>query len=198
MVRQLCTLAAVSIVSLVAVLTCGAQEDMVANPYYKFWSAAKPGATAVHVEHTKLSGPEGKLIPGGEDEKRVAYKLIEVDGKRAIVQMVVTERDFLGYIQAAPTRYIYPAQIHKSQLERVILTEGGKTGEDTVSVGGKEMKTKTLSGTIKQPNGEEVDFKLWLSSEVPGTIVKQVRTTRNKGEMIAETTITLQSYKTGE
>jgi hypothetical protein len=198
MARHLCRLAAVGMVFLVAVVTGWAGDGMVANPYYKFWAASKLGATAVHHEHTKLSGPEGKLLPGGEDEKRITYKLVELDDKHAIVQMVVTERDFLGYVQAAPTRYIYPAQLKKSQLERILLSDGGKTGEAMVKVGGEEMKTKTLSGTIKAPSGEEVEFKLWLSDAVPGTIVRQVRTTRNKGDVIAETVISLQSYKKGE
>jgi hypothetical protein len=201
MARHLYRLAAVGIVSFLAVVTGWAQEDMVANPYYKFWAASKPGATATHIEHTKLSGPEGKLIPGGEDEKRITYKLLEVDDKHAIVQMVVTERDFLGYVQAAPTRYIYPAKVKKSYLERILLSEGGTVGEDTVKLAGKdgkEIKAKTLAGTIKEPGGEEVDFKLWLSDEVPGKIVKQVRSTRRKGETLAETTITLQSYKASE
>ena len=51
------------------------------------------------------------------------------------------------------------------------------------------------AGTVKEPDGEQVEFKLWLSDDVPGSIVKQVRTTRAKGEVVAETTITLQSYK---
>ena len=195
MTRHLCSLAAVAIVSVLAVLTCWAGDEMVANPYYKFWSKSKPGATALHHEITKLSGPEGKLLPGGEDEKRITYKLVEFDDKRAIVQMVVTERDFLGYVEAAPTRYIYPAQLKKSQLERILLADGGKPGEGSVMVGGKEIKTKTMSGTIKEPGGEEVDFKVWFTPEVPGAIVKQVRTTRQKGALVAETTITLQSYK---
>ena len=46
-----------------------------------------------------------------------------------------------------------------------------------------------------RPDGEQIEFKLWLSKDVPGTIVKQVRTARQKGELIAETTTTLESYK---
>jgi hypothetical protein len=48
---------------------------------------------------------------------------------------------------------------------------------------------------VKEPDGEQVEFKLWLSDEVPGTMVKQVRTARQKGEVLAETTTTLQSFK---
>jgi hypothetical protein len=174
------------------------KEDMVANPYFKFWAGSKPGAKATHLERTKLSGPEGTLVPGGVDEKRITYKLLKVDDKRAIVEMVVTEKDFLGYVQAAPTRYIYPAKLPKAQLERILLADGGKTGEDAVKVGDMEIKCKTLAGSVKGANGELVEFRLWLSEDVPGTIVKQVRTSRQKGELIAETTITLQSYKQAE
>jgi hypothetical protein len=171
---------------------------MVGNPFFKFWSGSKPGATAVHLEQTKLGGPEGKLVPGGMDEKRIAYKLVEATGERVVVEQVVTEQDFLGFVQAAPTRYIYPAKINKSHLERILLADGGKTGEDTVKIAGKDMKCRTLAGTLKGADGEQTEFKLWLSDDVPGTIVKQVRTTRQKGELIAETTTTLQSFKKAE
>jgi hypothetical protein len=188
-------LSAVGILCLVLVASSWAEEAMVANPYYKFWAATKPGATAVHLEKTKLSGPEGKEVPGGIDEKRIVYKLLEVDKDRVLIEQVVTERDFLGYVKAAPTQHIYPANVEKSRLERVLLQNGGKGGDETVKVGDKEMKTRTVSGVIRSPDGEEVEFKLWLSDEVPGTIVKQVRTARQKGEVLAETTTTLESYK---
>jgi hypothetical protein len=168
---------------------------MVANPYYKFWAGSKPGATAVHLEQTKLAGAEGKSVPDGVDEKRIAYKLVSVNKERAVVEMVVRERDFLGYVQAAPTRYIYPAKVKKAHLERVLLEDGGKTGEETVKVRGRNLKCKTLSGTVKGAGGEQTAFKLWLSDAVPGSIVKQVRTTRQNGKAVAETTTTLQSYK---
>jgi hypothetical protein len=195
MSRYFCGVSAIGTLSFLLASTAWAQEDMVPNPFYKFWSSSKPGATAVLVEHTKLTGPEGKLVPSGIDEKRIAYKLLEVNPERAVVEMLVTEKDFLGYIQAAPTRYIYPAKVKKSDLERILLADGGKAGEEVIKVGGKDMKCKTFSGTIKEPGGEQVEFKLWLSNDVPGSIVKHVRTARQKGETIAETTTTLKSYK---
>jgi hypothetical protein len=191
-------LLAVGFLFLVVVSPSWADEVMVANPYYKFWADSKPGATAVRIERTKLSGPEGKEVPGGVDEKRIVSKLLEVDKDRAVIEMLVTERHLLGWVEAAPTKHIYPAKVEKERLERILLEEGGKTGEDTVKVGDKEMKTKTLAGTIKVPDGEDVEFKLWLSDEVPGKIVKQVRTARQKGEVLAETTTTLVSYKNAD
>ena len=189
---------AVGVLSLLAVAPSWAAETMVSNPFYKFWAAFKPGARVVRLERTKLSGPEGKLVPGGVDEKRIVYKLIRVDKNRAVVEMVVTEQDFLGSIQAAPTRHTYPAKLEKSRLERIYLEDGGKTGEDTVEVKGKKIKTKTVSGTIKGQDGEQIQFKLWLSDKVPGMIVKEVRTARKKSDVLAETTTTTQSYKKGE
>jgi hypothetical protein len=171
-----------------------AQEEKVANPYYKFWAGTKAGTTVVHTERTKLSGPEGKVVPDGVDEKFVTYKLVSVTDDRAVVEMVVTEEDFLGYIQAAPTRYIYPAKLPKARLDRVFAGID-KKGEETLTVAGKEIKCRTVSGSVKEPNGEVVDYKLWLSDTVPGSIVKQVRTARQKNNLIAETTITLKSYK---
>ena len=171
-----------------------AQEEMVANPFYKFWAASKPGARAVHVESTKLSGPEGKAVPDGVDEKRISYKLVELTKDKAVVEMVVTEKDFLGYVQAAPTRYIYPAKLPKASLEHV-MKDAGKGGEETLKVAGTTLKCKTATGTVKGPNGEQIEYKVWLSNTVPGNIVKQVRTARQKEETIAETTTTLQSYK---
>jgi hypothetical protein len=167
----------------------------IANPYYKFWAGSKPGSMAVQLEQTKLSGQEGTLVPDGVDEKRISYKLLRVLKDRVVVEMVVTEEYFLGYVQAAPTRYIYPIKVKKSRLSRILLADGGKTGEGTVKVMGEEIKCKTLSGTVQGPNGEKIEFKLWLSDEVPGTIAKQVRTARQKNDVIAVTTITLESFK---
>lgn len=185
----------VGVLSFLLASTTQGQEEMAGNPYHKFWSASKAGATAVHLERTKLSGPEGKLLPDAVDEKRIAYKLVEVNKERAVVEMVVTERDILGYVQAAPTRYIYPAKVRKLQLDR-ILPEATTKGEDEiVKVGDKEIKCKTVTGKAKGTDGEDIEFKLWLSDDVPGAIVKQVRTSRKKDVPIAETTTTLLSFK---
>jgi hypothetical protein len=58
-----------------------------------------------------------------------------------------------------------------------------------------EIKCKTVAGTVKGTNGELIEYKLWLSDEVPGSIAKQIRTAKQKGEVFAETTTTLKSFK---
>lgn len=195
MVRSSCKLIPAIIFLLAVVSNSGAQDEMMVNPYYKFWASFKPGDKAVHLETTRVLGADGKIASGPADEKRIAYKLLKVDPERVVVEMVVTEKDFLGYVEAAPTKYIYPAKHPKADLERIYQSIGDKSTEEVLKIDGKEIKTKVVAGTVKNSENELIDFKLWLSDDVPGTIVKQVRTARVKGEAMAETNILLKSYK---
>jgi hypothetical protein len=169
------------------------KPEMVDNPYYQFWAPFKEGSTATHIERTKVGG-EGEV-----DEKRITYKLLKKGDKGVLVETVVTERETFGTVQAAPTRHSYPAKMKKADLERFLLATGAKLGEETINLGKKEWKVKTVTGTVKAPGGEVTEYRIWLSEEVPGSIVKKVRTTRsNKGEMIAETTVTIGGFKKAE
>jgi hypothetical protein len=189
-------LSLVGLVALAVPVSVSAQKEgdkgeMVANPYYKFWSDSKPGSVALHHEVTRV----GDAKPGsdGVEEKRISYKVLEVNPKQAVIEVVVTEDEYFGTVQSAPTRHVYPAQVGKAHLERFLNETGAKAGEESLKIGGKEIKCKTVTATIKAGGGEETEYKMWLSPEVTGSIVKQVRTTRSQGKMIAETTTTLQS-----
>ena len=168
------------------------QQEMVDNPYYQYWHGHKAGSTVVHLETTKLADADSAE---GPDEKHVAYKLLQADDKHVVVEMVVTQKEPLGYVQEAPTRFIYPAKVSKQELERYMQTSGAKTGEDVVKLQDKDIKVKTEEGTIKQPDGTEKQYKVWLSDEVPGSVVKKTQTTRQNGNVIAQTTVTALSYK---
>jgi hypothetical protein len=189
---------AAGMLCLIAASVVAAQDDLVANPFYTYWSSFKPGTTAVHLERTKLSGPESELVPDGVEEKRIAYTLVETGSDRVVLEMVVTENDFLGHVQSSPTRYIYPARIKKTHLQRIIEETGAKTGDEVVKLDGREVKCTTVAGTTTGANGEQVEYRVWLSAEVPGNLVKKVRTTRQNGALVAETTTTLESYKKSE
>jgi len=180
------------------VVRAGGKEDMVENPFYKFWSSFKKGASSVYLERTKAGGPDSKTVQDGFEEKHIAYKLLDVTEKQVVVETVVTEREFFGQVQTAPTKQIYPAKITKERMERFLSQTGAKAGEDTVKHKGMELKCKTIKGNVKAASGEVTEYQLWLSDEVPGSIVKQISTTRHKGELVAETTITLESFKKGK
>jgi hypothetical protein len=174
------------------------QDEKVANPYYKFWSKSKPGATAVLRETTKLSGAAAASAPEGTDVKVVTYKLTELNDERAVVETRIRQREDFGYVESAPTRHIYPAKMSKDVLEDLLKETGARGVAATLKVGDRELKVMALTGTIKKKGGEEVEFKTWLSDAVPGGIVKRIRTTKVNGEVVAETTVQLVSFKQGD
>jgi hypothetical protein len=172
------------------------KDEMVANPKYTMWAGHKAGATAVHVEKTAHSGEEKESFPGGVDEKVITYTLLSVSADKVVVRAVVVEKEFLGTIEAAPTKMTYPAKVNKAYLAAALHEFGVKAAdaEEAVKVGGKEIKCKVLSGTHKE--GETtIDFKLCYSDTVPGGIVARKRTAKLGGKLVAETTVTLRSYK---
>jgi hypothetical protein len=94
----------------------GGGEETADNPYYKHWVGFKEGATVVHVEKTSFGDDATDELPGGVDEKIIRYKLLSVSPKRAVVESVVVEREFLNSTEEAPTKIIYPAKVNKAHL----------------------------------------------------------------------------------
>jgi hypothetical protein len=175
----------------------GGKEETTENPYYKHWASFKKGTTVVHTEKTTFGDDATDELPGGVDEKIVRYKLVSVSPKQVVVETVAREKEFLSTTESPPTKIIYPAKVNKAHLEAVMLTIGAKHGEETVKVKlgkeEKEIKCKTIAGTRKK-KGEEVKQKFWLSTTVPGGIVKRTRTTMSDGKLVAETTTLLREY----
>jgi hypothetical protein len=190
------SLAAVAVLFACSALT-GAQDkdkDLAENPFYRFWSTSGIGSTVTLKETTKLTSP----TPGGDsgtDVKIVEHKLLERNAEKAVVETVVTEGELFGFVQTAPTKHIYPAKMSKEVLEELLKETGAKKEPATIKIGEKEMKVTYLSGTMKQGPDDEIEFKFWLSEEVPGAIVKKVRLTKNKGTVVAETTIEMVKYE---
>jgi hypothetical protein len=184
------------VVLVVAAPLVSAQEQ-VANPYYKFWSKSKPGATAVLKETTKLSGAAAAAAADATDIKTITYKLVELNDEKAVVEARVTQEETFGFVESAPTRHIYPAKMSKAALKDFLEETGAKGVAATLKVGDKEVKVMAITGSMKKAD-EDVEFKIWLSEEVPGGIVKRIRTTKSKGEVVAETTVELVSFKKGD
>jgi hypothetical protein len=188
-------LRALSVVVALSVCATAARPDdkeLADNPYYKYWSKSKVGAV-VELKETTKTAAKGD-IPADEEVKQISHKLLEVTADKAVVETVVTEGEIFGLVQSAPTKHIYPAKMSKEVLEDLLREYGAKATEATIKVGDKEYKTRLLAGTMKKGD-DETDVKIWLSDEVPGGIVKRVRTTKHKGELVAETTIEVLSYK---
>src|SRR6516225_1913990 len=136
------------LVALVVLAAPAGAEEQVANPYYKFWSKSKPGATVVLKETTKLSGAAAASAPDGIDVKTVTYKLVELNDEKAVVETRVTQQENFGYVESAPTRHIYPAKMSKDVLEDLLEETGAKGVAATLKVGGKELKVMALTGRM--------------------------------------------------
>jgi hypothetical protein len=173
------------------------KEEMVENPYYKYWANHKEGSTVTLHEKTVFSGPEKEQYPDGADEKVVASKLLKVGRGDVVVQVTVTESDFLNTIESAPTKKAYPFMVTKANLQAGLHGVDPKIGKETLTVLGEKLECTTLSGTEKK-GGTEVEHKVWVSDKVPGGIVKHTRTLKQDGKVVADTTIIVTAYKSGE
>ena len=193
---------AASVLGLAVSLSAGGGDgEMTDNPFYKHWAGFKEGTTVVHSEKTTFGDDATDELPGGIHEKVVKYKLLSVSPERVVVEAVVLEKEFLNTTESAPTKIIYPAKVNKAHLDAVLLAAGGKRGEEKLKLKmGKEdmeIKCKTIEGTRKK-KGEVVKQKFWLSTKVPGGIVKRTRATTRDGKLVAETTVMLRAFKVAE
>src|SRR5262249_5999962 len=130
-----------SVLAVFVIVACAAisqaGDEMVEHPWYKHWASFKPGSTVTLVEKTTFSGPEQDQSPDGIDEKVVTRKLLSVTPEAVVVQTVVTERDFLGLIESAPTKTTYAAKIKKSPLDTVLHHFDSKAGTAELEFDGK-------------------------------------------------------------
>jgi hypothetical protein len=171
-----------------------ADDEMVTNPFYKYWANCKKGSTTTIVEKTAFPGPEKNALPDGIDEKVITSTLLEVTPEHVVVQVVVTEREFLSTVESAPTKKTYPAKVKKAHLLGGLHGVEPKVGEESMDVLGKKLTCTTFSGTEKK-EGTEVDHKIWASDKVPGGIVKHTRVLKQDGKVVADTTMAVKSYK---
>jgi hypothetical protein len=177
----------------------GEKDEMVPNPLYKHWANCKAGSTATLLEKTVLGAAAKDQVPDGVELKSVTYKLLSVSPKQVVVQVVVREREFLGVIEAAPTKAIYTPQLKKSHLAAALseFAIDTKRGEETITAAGMKIPCKTLSGSQKKDD-TVIEQKIWYSEKVPGGVVKRHRVAKRDGKVTAETTIELQSFKHAE
>src|SRR5262249_39978403 len=139
-------------------------------------------------------GPEKATVPGGVEQKTITYRLQSANKDRAVVVTTVVEEDFLSTVESAPTRITYPAKVKKANLQEFLQEWNAKEGEDeTIKVGGKDIKCKVRAGSQKVEGGT-IEFKICYSDTVPGGIVKHTRITRDGDKVVAETTTTLVSF----
>jgi hypothetical protein len=175
----------------------GDKVVMVDNPIYKHWAAFKVNATVTRREKVKFphETTEGRLYPENTLVKDVTYKLLSVTPEKAAVE--VTESiHHRGYVQeSAPFKLIYSSHVKKGSGTAKEGFTKHKQEDVEVKVRGKTYKA-TLVETSYTVGPMTHTQHIWLSNEIPGGIVKDVKTQKEGDKVVTQSTLEVLSYAT--
>ncbi len=165
-------------------------EDKVENPEFKGWSKYKAGTSVV----LKMSTEAG----GQKFEATMTNKLLEVKDDKLVVETESVTK-FNGMDIKAPAQ---KRDVAKT-LDKAPMGFDAKTGKpegtteegkEKVKIGGTEYECKWYKFKSKQklPTGEEeVEGQIWMSDDVPGTMVKMTSKTKAGGMTLEATEVTI-------
>lgn len=152
-------------------------QEMVENPEFLSWSQFKKGTT---IRMKSVSTADGK-----SSEVIVASTLLEISPDKVVIETESTEirkgKDF----KTKPEKRDIP---QKTQLPRALSRTDfalgkppGTTadGTEVLKIGDTELKTVWYQYRA-EVDGTKVEGKRWVSSQVPGNIVKDEITTTGK------------------
>jgi len=187
------------ILGLAATAGLNAQEggkDEVANPIYKHWSAFKVGATVTRREKIKFPADsyEGQLHPDHTLVKDTTIKLLEVTPKKVVVELTEAEHG-RGFIREnAAIKLTYFAHVKKGQ--GTPKESFAKHKQEDVEV---KIKDKTYTATLVDTMHKHGDTtrpqQIWLTDQVPGGILKDIKTQKKGDQLVSESTLEVLSYK---
>lgn len=144
-------------------------QEKVENPVYATWAKFKPGTSV-----TLKSSTSGAMFAS---ESVISTKLLEVTADKVVVEMTVTSKTNGMEFKAPPMKQEFTKTVElpkgaKKETFTIGKPEGTtKEGTETLKVGGAEVKTKWYEYEVKA-NGSDVKAKMWMSDDVPGSLVK--------------------------
>lgn len=165
-------------------------QEKVENPMYTNWAKHKPGTST-----TLKSTSSGAMFTA---ESLITTKLLEVTADKVVVEMTVTSKTNGMEFKAPPMKqeFTKTVELPKGAKKETFATgkpEGTtKEGTETVKVGGVDVKTKWYEYEVKA-NGSEVKAKMWMSDDVPGSMVKME--SKATAPVAAETKMELIEFK---
>jgi hypothetical protein len=168
-----------------------APREQVENPQYKSWATFPKGTTVVLRSVTRADGH-----PAVTTTTRT-YTLLDLTDAEAVIEMRARTQRYDGVEinnppekLTVPKRIALPPGVSKTEFEKP--AGGDEQGEETVTVGGKEYKTRFSRSRGRNEAGEVLG-QVWSSDAVPGGLVKSVTRTPGVGKT---TTIELVEVKT--
>lgn len=172
------------------------EEEMIANPSYTHWSAFKVGATVTRREKIKFppNSEEGERYPDHTLVKDITYKLIEVTPAKAVVEVIEAEYGRGLIEEAAPFKISYLAKMKKGLGSNKENFAKHKEEEVEIKILDKTYKA-TLVDTLHKNGPLTRTHQVWLSDEVPGGILKDVRSQKEGDKVISESSLEIISFK---
>jgi hypothetical protein len=171
------------------------KAETIPNPAYKHWSAFKVGTTVTVREKVKFpaESEEGQRYHKGTLVKDITYTLTEVTPAKAVVTVVETEHARNHLQESAPFKMIYPAAIEKGLGTPKESFAKHKQEDVEVKLSGKTYKA-TLIDTTHKLGGLTKMHQVWVSDDVPGGIVKDIRSEKDGEKIISESTLEVTSF----
>jgi hypothetical protein len=173
------------------------EEEMIANPSYTHWASFKVGATVTRQEKIKFppDSEEGQRYADSTLVKDITYKLLEVTADKAVVEVVEAEYGRGLIEEAAPFKISYLAKMKKGLASNKEHFAKHKEQEVEIKILGKTYKA-THVDTLHKNGSFTRTHQVWLSDEVPGGILKDVRTQKDGDKLISESSLEIVSFKT--
>jgi hypothetical protein len=167
-----------------------AREEMVNNPIYKHWSAFKVGTTVTRREKVKFpsKSEEGQRYHDGTLVKDVTHKLVEVTPEKVVVEVVEAEHGRGSLTESAPFRITYFSHIKKGLGTPKENFAHHKQQDVEVEAHGKKYQG-TLVETSYTRGPVAYSQNIWLSDDMPGGIIKEVKTQKQGDEVLSESTL---------
>jgi hypothetical protein len=162
----------VTVILLVCVSTLHAQE-MVENPEYISWSKFKKGTSVVMKSTNEFKGMNSEVI--------TTTNLIDVGTDKLVLEsssVVKGKVDFKSEPEKREVKRVIPL-LKGLTMEDVAAGKPPGTSEEgieTLKLGNQEFRTRWYKYSA-DVDGVKTAAKRWVSSEVPGNIVKSEMTT---------------------
>lgn len=160
----------------------GASAENVEFPIYTSWAKC-PVGTTVKIKSTTAS-PTSTLTTV------ITSKLIAVDKDKLVIETQRTSDATGTLVEAAPEkvdiRRWFPLLPGVKKEDFAGAPKGSlKSGEETLKLAGREVKTFWYENKGKTESGESLD-RTWLSDDIPGRIVKSVINIPNAKTVITQ------------
>ena len=170
--------------------TLHAQEEMVENPEYASWSKFKTG-TSVTMKSTNVIGGRMSevmitttLLSVGADQLQIESSSVVKDQDKEF-KPKPDKRDVLKLVPL-------PKGLLKADFAELKPPGTTEEGMETLKLAGQEIKAKWYKYSVDR-EGTKINAKRWVSTEVPGNIVKSEMT--NTGAFASTIRLELVEFK---